>query len=267
MQPTMRFAPIVLSLVFALSGLGCASATPQGRVAAGELYATGKPNYDAYFKEVHALQKQATEWEQERQAARKGIWSQLSLLDDTPDVSLVEAVSAMVGQVGGGPYKLEGKANDLKITGPEGKAEGPFFKALEGLVRSEKERAERLRRHVPTVGNLERTGADLRGQSQRDFNNGAFGENRQSVALELDTSIKVVHEIGQLAVRRASEADDLTNLIKRALAARECAAPAPPPPADPKDTTPGKGGKGGKDAPKDPPKGDKGKGGGEMFNP
>ncbi len=224
----------VLACALLVLSAACAQTTHGGHVSSGELYATGNAAYDGYFKDVHNYQAQAAAWDDERRSTRKALWTQLSLMPDTPDVSTLEAT-----------------------------------------IKAERERAERLRKMVPGIGQLEHTGAELRASAPRDFNNGAFGENRQSVGQEIEASIKVVGDLGRTAARKAQEADDFTSLVKRALASQQC--PIPEAPAkDPAVAVTGGKKPGGKPTdPKaaDPKAADPKKppppsgGGGDMFNP
>jgi hypothetical protein len=265
----------VLACALLVLSAACAQTTHGGHVSSGELYATGNAAYDGYFKDVHNYQSQAAAWDDDRRNTRKALWTQLSLMPDTPDVSTLEAIAAAVAQLGAGPWKLEGQGADVKISGPEGRAEGPFFRALEATIKAERERAERLRKMVPGIGQLEHTGAELRASAPRDFNNGAFGENRQSVGQEIEASLKVVGELGRNAARKAQEADDFTSLVKRALASQQCPIPEAPAKDPAVAVTGGKkpGGKATDPKATDPKAADPKKppppsgGGGDMFNP
>lgn len=228
-------------------------------VAKGELYQPGKAAYDAFFKDVNGLQKQAVLWQEDRKEALKPLWNQLSLLPDTPEVSVLEAISLAVSQLGNGagPWRLEGQGTEVKVVESTGaRAEGPFFRVVENTVREERKRAEKMRRMVPNIATLEKTGTELKGTVNRDFDNAAFRENQRSVGEELDAAIKITGDIARLAAREAQEADDFVNLIKRALATKcEVAAPAAP-------ATPAPKGKSG-DAPKSGQKA----GGADIYNP
>ncbi len=221
-------------LLGALCTVSCVS-TQTHHVSKGELYQPGKAAYDAFFKDVHGLQKQANLWQEDRKEALKPLWNQLSLLPDTPEVSVLEAISLAVSQLGAGagPWRLEGQGTEVKVVESSGaRAEGPFFRVVENTVREERKRAEKMRRMVPNIATLEKTGTELKGTVSRDFDNAAFRENQRSVGEELDAAIKITGDIARLAAREAQEADDFVNLIKRALATK-CEAPAPAAPAAP----------------------------------
>ena len=200
-------------------------------VSKGELYQPGKASYDAFFKDVHGLQKQAQIWQDDRKEALKPLWNQLSLLPDTPEVSVLEAISLAVSQLGAGagPWRLEGQGAEVKVVEGNGaRAEGPFFRVLENTVREQRKRAEKMRRMVPNIANLEKTGTDLKTTVNRDFDNAAFRENQRSVGEELDAAVKITGDVARLAAREAQEADDFVNLVKRALTTKcEGSAPAP----------------------------------------
>lgn len=219
-------------IAVALSLMACVN-NQTHHVSKGELYQPGKASYDAFFKDVNGLQKQAALWQEDRKEALKPLWNQLSLLPDTPEVSVLEAISLAVSQLGAGagPWRLEGSGQEVKIVESTGaRAEGPFFRVVENTVREQRKRAEKMRRAVPNIGALEKTGTELKGTVARDFDNAAFRENQRSVGEELDAAIKATGDIARLAAREAQEADDFVNLVKRALATK-CEASAPPPAA------------------------------------
>lgn len=249
---------VALTLVLcasALTNVSCVN-NQTHHVSKGELYQPGKAAYDAFFKDVNALQKQTVLWQEDRKDALKPLWNQLSLLPDTPEVSVLEAISLAVSQLGAGagPWRLEGSGQEVKVVESSGaRAEGPFFRVVENTVREQRKRAEKMRRTIPNIATLEKTGTELKGTVGRDFDNAAFRENQRSVGEELDAAIKVAAEAARIAAREAQEADDFVNLVKRALATK-CDAPAPAAVAPPA------GGKA--------PKGEKPKAGGaDIYNP
>jgi hypothetical protein len=204
------------SLPFAFA---CSPAAPQSRVATGKLYATGNTKYDEYFREVNALQSQTEAWEQERLASRKSLVDQLALSAGVPDATLIDSLFSAIEQLAAGPYKVEGTGEAIRITSAEGKAEGPLFRSIETLIRFEIERSARRKRGRPHAVKLAEKGKELYAQTRKEFNNAAFGESRQNVELEIDSSMETLKSIDARTAREADEADAFVVLVKRALKA------------------------------------------------
>jgi hypothetical protein len=213
---------IVCLLALAISSpfaVACAPAVPQSRVATGKLYATGNVKYDEYFREVNALQSQTDAWEQERLASRKSLVDQLALSAGVPDATLIDSLFNAIEQLAAGPYKVEGTGESIRITSAEGKAEGPLFRSIEVLIRFEIERSARRKRGRPQAVKLAEKGKELYAQTRKEFNNAAFGESRQNVELEIDSSMETLKSIDLRTAREADEADAFVVLVKRALKA------------------------------------------------
>src|SRR5579863_4152116 len=104
------------------------------RVGQGQLYTSGNPNYDAYFRDVHQQQVEAASWGDDKKGAHKSLVSSLELTPDAPDVTIVQAAhetsSKVAKQPGSVHLDIDGTAAKVVASGGAGDG-GALFKAIE----------------------------------------------------------------------------------------------------------------------------------------
>ena len=76
---TRFLTPVFLG---ALAAFAIACDIPNSKVGQGQLYLSGEARYDAYFKDVHAIQVWAAQWPEDKRQTRKPL---ITFLDLTPD--------------------------------------------------------------------------------------------------------------------------------------------------------------------------------------
>src|SRR5262249_40054150 len=64
---------------------------PTSKVAQGQLYLSGEQRFDAYFRDVHAIQVWAAQWPEDKRQTRKPLVSILDLTPDAADVTIIQA--------------------------------------------------------------------------------------------------------------------------------------------------------------------------------
>src|SRR5690242_12832498 len=117
-------------LVFAVASTSCMP-LGQSRVAQGQLYVPGRAEYDAYFRDVHSVQVDASAWADDRKTSHKSLVTALDLTPDAPDVTIIQATHERASKYSARPgtLRLEVTGTDAKVTGTNG--ENPaFFKAV-----------------------------------------------------------------------------------------------------------------------------------------
>ena len=198
---------------------------PGATVRNGQLYTTGAPDYDAYFKDVHALQSEAASWKDEQKTSRRTIVDELKIAADAADVTIVQAAhERMIGAAHEvGPTRLEIKDDGTAhVACPnENRASAAtkqLFQAVETSVKSELARAKALRGVPPRVDKLTKTGRELDPRIAADF--GATSRSRaKAVKAELDASFDVLDGLSSGARAAAREVEDFIADLQRGLAA------------------------------------------------
>src|SRR5438045_8731857 len=121
MQSTMilRAAAIV-----AIVGTTSCMMNGASRTAQGQLYVTGRPQYDAYFHDVHGAQVEAASWGEDKKGSHKSLVTALDLTPDAPDVTLVQAAHERAAKYAppAGMLRLELSATDAPVAGGTGHA-------------------------------------------------------------------------------------------------------------------------------------------------
>lgn len=217
------------------------------KVRSGQLYSTGTEKYDAYFKEVHALQQQSANWDDERGASRRPLADALKLDPGAADVTVVQSTHehmiAAAHEVGA--TRLDAKDGEAHmVCAAEPRMTQPtreLFHALEAVVKSELERAKALRAIPPKIDALTHTAHDLSPDED-------FGQRSRAIARDVADEVNAsVEALGTLSARSrnlAREADDFVALLGRAAAAQPTeplpkdATLAPPPGAKGKPVAP-----------------------------
>src|SRR5262249_33039248 len=108
---------VFVALVGAAATVACD--IQSSKVAQGQLYLSGEERYDAYFKDVHAIQVWAAQWPDDKKATRRPLLNTLDLTPDAPDVTIIQATHEKVSTLvkdGGGSAKLETFVDDAKLT-------------------------------------------------------------------------------------------------------------------------------------------------------
>jgi hypothetical protein len=207
-------------LLAALAASLTAACEPVGpsRVASGQLYSAGEPTYDAYFRDVHQQQVDASTWPDERRAAHKSLVTALELTPDAPDVTLVQgshdAASKAMKQ---GSLRLDIDGTNARTVATGGANDGgPLFRAIEEAAHAELERAKRLHALEPRLDALTKQGTDLEGRAPTDFK--TRGPMRQKeISSELESSVTVLSDLKARASREARESEDFVADLERAL--------------------------------------------------
>jgi hypothetical protein len=202
-----------------------ASCLPPGaNVRTSQLYVTGSPDFDAYFKDVHALQMESKSWRDDQSAARRALVDELKLGPTVADVTIVQAAhERMIAAAHEcGATRLEIKdSGEADLACPnEGRASPAtkqFFQAVETSVKSELARAKALRAVPPRVDKLTRSGRELDPRIPTDFSTSrSFAKN---VKAELDASLGALDELSSGARAAARETEDFVADLQRGLVA------------------------------------------------
>ena len=188
------------------------------RTAQGQLYASGNPTYDAFFRDVHQSQVDAANWDDDKKGARKALVTSLDLTPDAADVTIVQAThessSKVAKQPGSVRLETDGTAAHVIATG--GGGDGSLFHAIEDTAHQELERAKRLHGVEPKLDALAKQGGDLEGRVKPDFLK--YGETKANeVANELVASMDVVAKLKARAESEARESEDFVADLGRAL--------------------------------------------------
>jgi hypothetical protein len=189
------------------------------RVGQGQLYASGNPTYDAYFRDVHQQQVDAASWGDDKKGSHRALVASLDLTPDAPDVTIVqaahEASSKVAKQPGSVRLDVDGTAAHVVAAGGAGDA-GPLFRAVEEAAHMELERAKRLHGVEPKLDTLAKLGGDLGGRVKGDF--AKYGDAKENeVATELAASIDVLGKLKSHAGGEARESEDFVADLERAL--------------------------------------------------
>jgi hypothetical protein len=198
------------------------------RTAQGELYTSGNPTYDAFFRDVHQQQVNETTWGEEERGTHKPLVTALSLEADAPDVTIVQAThessSKVAKQPGSVRLDLDGAAPHVVASGGAGDG-GPLFRAVEDTAHQELDRAKRLHAVEPTLDALAKQEADLETHVKADF--AKYGNTKANdVASELAATRDVLTKLKAHAQTGARASEDFVADLGRALetAAEEKAA-------------------------------------------
>src|SRR5262245_58901452 len=116
----MRTSGIIASfLVVAASVTAACLMTGPSRVGQGQLYVAGKPQYDAYFRDVHTAQVDAASWGEDKKTSHKALVVALDLTPDAPDVTLVQATHERASRFAphAGALRLEITGTDAHVVG------------------------------------------------------------------------------------------------------------------------------------------------------
>jgi hypothetical protein len=191
----------------------------ESRIAQGQLYTSGNPSYDAFFRDVHQQQRVEASWDDDKKDAKKPLLTTLDLTAETPDVTIVqmthESASKGAKQPGSVRLDVDGAAPRVVAAGGGGDASA-LFHAVEETARQELDRAKRLRAIAPKLDALTKQEADLEGRVKTDFTK--YGETKlNEVATELAATRDVVAKMKAHAEAEARESEDFVADLGRGL--------------------------------------------------
>jgi hypothetical protein len=189
------------------------------RTASGQLYTSGNPTYDAFFRDVHQQQVEAASWGDDKKGAHKLLVASLELLPDAPDVTIVQAThessSKVAKQPGSVKLELDGTTAHVVASGGAGDG-GALFRAIEDTAHQELERAKRMHSVEPKLDALVKQDAELEGRVKTDFTQ--YGESKENeVATELLSVHEVITKLRARAESEARESEDFVADLSRAL--------------------------------------------------
>jgi hypothetical protein len=215
----MRMPSIVFAVVLALSTL-LACDMPAGKVGQGQLYMSGEARYDAFFRDVHAIQVWVAEWPDDRKATRRPLLDTLELTSDAADVTIVQATHERIVPLkkDGGSTRLEVSVDEAHMSATGGaKVDETFFHAIEETASSELVRAKKLNSMTPKIDELVNVGRSLEPHVQETFQKQGPGKVAE-VKQELGSAISVLHTTTGKARRSTRECDDFVADLARAVA-------------------------------------------------
>jgi hypothetical protein len=191
----------------------------ESRVAQGQLYTSGNPTYDAFFRDVHQSQVDASSWGDDKKGAHKALVTSLELTPDAPDVTIVQATHESSSKVAKQPgsVRLETDGTTVHVVASGGAGDGgALFHAIEDAAHLELERAKRLHAAEPKLDALAQRGAELETHVKTDF--GKYGDTKENeVAGELAAIHDVVAKLKARAESEARESEDFVADLGRAL--------------------------------------------------
>ncbi len=213
-------AAVLASL--AAGGVGC-DLIPQGKVAQGQLYMSGEGRYDAYFRDVHAIQVWAAQWIDDRKATRKPLVNILDLTPDAADVTIIQATHEKVAGLTreAGTTKLEATVDEAHVVASGGaKTDTAVFRAIEDTAGGELGRAKKLNAMMPKMDELAKLGQSLEPHVQEAYQRQGPGKATE-VRQELNASLTVLGNVTTKARRSIRECDDFVADLQRAVATGE----------------------------------------------
>ena len=188
------------------------------RVGQGQLYTSGNPTYDAFFRDVHQQQVDAASWGDDKKGTHHALVAALELTPDAPDVTIVQATheSSSKGAKQPGSVRLETDGTTVHVVASGSAGDGSLFHAIEDTAHQELERAKRLHSVEPKLDALGKQGSDLEGRVKTDFLK--YGESKENeVANELVASMDVVTKLKARAESEARASEDFVADLGRAL--------------------------------------------------
>jgi hypothetical protein len=205
-----------LALPCVLFAASCMMTGPS-RVGQGQLYITGRSQYDTYFRDVHTAQVEAASWADDKRGTHKALVAALDLTPDAPDVTIVQATHERASKYAprAGALRLEITGTDAHVAGATADA-STFFKAIEDTAHAELERAKRMHAVEPKLEALAKTGHDLEPHVAEDFDRRG-SQKVQEVRMELSASYDALDKLDAHAKRESREAEDFVADLERAL--------------------------------------------------
>jgi hypothetical protein len=208
----------------ALFVLIAACVSSGGKVRSGQQYSTGLLKYDDYFKQVHLLQLEGANWDDDKHASRRPLVDALKLDPNAADVSIIqgthERMISAAHEVGA--TRLDLREGDIHVAVPNesrmSASTKELFRAVEAAVKAELDRAKSLRTLPPKVDGLTRTAHEL-----DPLIDGDFAKRSRTLANEvheeLASSIEVLSGLSAGSRNAAREAEDFVADLQRAVIA------------------------------------------------
>jgi hypothetical protein len=217
-----KLALFLLAAV-ALGGFACELINPTTHVGNGQLYMSGDPKFDAYFKEVYALQAQAAAFEDDERAARKPLVAELSLTLDSSDDYIAQAahdrMTAAAQSFGGGAKLEVGDADAHFVTASSTRGDAKterLMNAIEANVHAELVRAKALDVAGPRADTLMQTGKDLE-PTLKDVFGKVSPQKPNEVRPELSSAQDALYSISHAARRDSQKAHAFVDALQRAV--------------------------------------------------
>ncbi len=220
MKAGTRWAPgVEVSAAIAALSLGACMLTGESRIAQGQLYTSGNPTYDAFFRDVHQQQVDEGTWHDDEKSLHKSLATTLELTPDAPEVTIVQAAhegsSKVAKQPGSVRLELDGPAPHVVVNGGAGDASA-LFHAVEDTARQELDRAKRLHAVEPKIEALAKQESDLESHVKADFSR--YGDTKANeVSGELNATRDVLAKLKARAQAEARESEDFVADLGRAL--------------------------------------------------
>ena len=206
-----------LVVMGALLGIAPGCEVQGSRVAQGQLYLSGEARFDAYFRDVHALQVAAAGWADEKKRTRRPLIGVLALTPDAGDITIVQAThDRMVAYThDGGGTKLQVTPDDARVMVlPGTKSDPTFFHALEETVRYELDRDRKVMALVPQIEQVSRNGRALEPHVDETFLHGTPGRATE-VKGEMSASFDALVALGARVHHTARESEDFIADLQR----------------------------------------------------
>jgi hypothetical protein len=186
--------------------------------AQGQLYTSGNPTYDGFFREVHQSQVDAASWDDDKKTARKALVTSLELTPDAADVTIVQATheSSSKAAKQPGSIRLDTDGTSAKVVATGTGGDPALFHAIEDAAHNELERAKKIQGVEPKLDALLKQGSDLEGSVKADFLK--YGQTKENeVANELVASVAVLTRLRGRAEGEARASEDFVADLGRAL--------------------------------------------------
>ncbi len=233
-------------LILLLCGTGCALVDPKpSAVGRAELYTTGEPTYDQFFRDLHAQQVELGD-APEREL---GLRSELGRLVESPDVSpdaLARSVKSRTSSLAGAGTKLRLEADSdaededasvrLEVIGALPERERPLVEGVAAAARGELRLLVEMTRRGHELDRLGALAEGLDRSADRVFARRSVTRSRE-VRQNLDDArtlialLRARTESVAIAARRT-----LKKLLRAATTVEAGPPPAPPaPPAEPEE--------------------------------
>jgi hypothetical protein len=191
----------------------------ESRLAQGQLYASGDPTYDAFFRDVHQQQVDEASWGDDKKGAHKSLVATLDLTPDAPEVTIIQVTHESSSKIARQPasvrLEIDGTTAHVTASGGTGDS-GALFRAIEDTAHLELERAKRLRGVEPKLDALTKQGAELETHVKADFSKFGGGKGND-VANELTSAHEILTKLKARAESEARESEDFVADLGRAL--------------------------------------------------
>ncbi len=214
--------------------LGASCLHTPTHVEQGQLFTTGKAEYDQFFKEVHDLREEAAKVEEEKAAAKAPLLKMLALDAKAEDEAAVAAAQERAKKLQESGLRLhleltpEPKVIALKAGG--GDDAEALMKAVEEGARDSLKLSRRLSAWPERIGALEKRRADLAARCEEAFK-AERPIRRSEIERELEAAKDVIGDAGEAAQKFAGLASKFVIDLAAAVETGGGTAPPAPPAA------------------------------------